>query len=148
MQISYPIISTCTGSKATFHRIPLWLLTQYGEYTFTVSELTVSRLLTQNWCFFSFLFFFVFVFSGPPMAYGGSQARGWIGDRAASLHLSSQQHGIQATSATYTTAQGNAGSLICWVRPGIESASSWILVRLVSTLPQQELSRFFFFFFF
>jgi len=33
---------------------------------------------------------------------------------------------------TYTTAQGNAGSLTHWVRPGIEPKSSWILVRFVN----------------
>ena len=41
-----------------------------------------------------------------------------------------QQCGIQAMSATYTTAQGNAGSLTHWLRPGIEAASSRMLVRL------------------
>ena len=36
-----------------------------------------------------------------------------------------QQHRIQATSATYTTACGNARSLTHRERPGIEPASSW-----------------------
>ena len=40
---------------------------------------------------------------------------------------------------TYTTAHGNAGSLAHQARPGIEPASSWILVRFVSPEPQQEL---------
>ena len=39
---------------------------------------------------------------------------------------------------TYTTAHGNAGSLTHWVRPGIEPTSSWILVRFISSVPQQE----------
>ena len=43
-----------------------------------------------------------------------------------------QQWEIQATSATYTTARGNVGSLTHWARPGIEPVSSWILVRLVN----------------
>ena len=42
-------------------------------------------------------------------------------------------------SATCTTAHGNARSLAHWVRPEIEPASSWILVRFVSAEPQQEL---------
>ena len=45
-------------------------------------------------------------------------------------------------SANYTTAHGNTGSLTHWARPGIESASSWILVRFLSSEPQQELSTF------
>ena len=32
-----------------------------------------------------------------------------------------------STSATYTTAHGNAGSSTHWARPGIEPASSWII---------------------
>ena len=32
---------------------------------------------------------------------------------------------IRAMSVTYTTAQGNAGSVTHWVRPGIEPATSW-----------------------
>ena len=43
-----------------------------------------------------------------------------------------QQRGIRATSATYTTAHGNARSLTRYMRPGIEPGSSWILVRFVS----------------
>ena len=46
-----------------------------------------------------------------------------------------QQHQIQAESATYTTAEGNTRSLTYSVRPGMEPASSWILVRFVSAEP-------------
>ena len=49
-----------------------------------------------------------------------------------------QQCGIQATSATYTIAHGNARSLTHWARPGIESETSWFLVRFVSTAPWRE----------
>ena len=45
-------------------------------------------------------------------------------------------------SSTYTTAQGNAGSLIHWARPGIEPASSWMLVRFVFAEPQRELPHY------
>ena len=60
-------------------------------------------------CFF--FFFFVFFRVGPA-AYEGSQARDQIGAVAAGLHHSSQQHQIQAKSATYTIAYSSAGSLI------------------------------------
>ena len=62
------------------------------------------------------------------MAYGGPQARGTIGAVAASLHHSHSW----ATSSTYTTAHGNARSLIHWVRPGIKPASSWRLIEFVN----------------
>ena len=39
-----------------------------------------------------------------------------------------QQRQIWAMSATYTTAQGNAGSLAHWARPEIQSTTSWFLV--------------------
>ena len=44
-------------------------------------------------------------------------------------------------SATYTTVQGNAGSLTHRARAGIKLTSSWILVRFVTTVLQQELSK-------
>ena len=41
-----------------------------------------------------------------------------------------QRRGIWATSVTFTTALGSAGSRTYWARPGIQPASSWILVGL------------------
>jgi len=79
-----------------------------------------------------FFFFLVFLpFSGAtPEAYGGSQARGSIRAVAASLRTPQpQQRGIQAESATYTTAHGNAGSSTHWARPGTEPSTSWFLVE-------------------
>ena len=49
---------------------------------------------------------FVLLFRAACTAYGGSQARGRIESTP-----EPQQFGIQAASATYTTAHGNAGSL-------------------------------------
>ena len=43
-----------------------------------------------------------------------------------------QQHRIWATSATYTTAHSNTGSLTYWMRPGIEPATSSFLVGFVN----------------
>ena len=39
----------------------------------------------------------------------------------------------------YTTAHGSTGFLTHWVRPGMELASSWVLVGFVTTEPQREL---------
>ena len=46
---------------------------------------------------------------------------------------------MQAASVTHTTARGNAISLTHRAEPGIEPASSWILVRFVTTEPRQKL---------
>jgi len=93
------------------------------------------------------------LFGAAPEAYGGSWARGPMGGVAASTpwpqqwqiqpHLQPtpqpKQCRIWAVSATYTTAQGNRWSLTHWGRPGIEPASSWMLVRCISAEPGQEL---------
>ena len=42
-------------------------------------------------CFVCFFFFFFVFFRAEPVAYGGSQARGWIGAVASDLHHSSWQ---------------------------------------------------------
>ena len=72
--------------------------------------------------FLSFLFFFFFLFRASPEAYGSSHARGWIRATAANLHHS----------------HSNVGSLTHWTRPGIEPASSWILVRFVHCWATKE----------
>ena len=45
------------------------------------------------------------------------------------------QCGIHSESANYATAHGNSGSLTHRARPGIEPASSWLLVRFISAKP-------------
>ena len=42
---------------------------------------------------------------------------------------------------TYTTAHHNAGSLTHRARPGIQVATSWNLVELITTEPRQELLK-------
>ena len=61
------------------------------------------------------------------MAYASSRAA------ASDLHHShTQQHRIQATSATCFTACSNARSSNHWVRPGRELSSSWTLVEFLT----------------
>ena len=79
---------------------------------------------------------FVFL-RATPMAYGGSQPRGL--NQSYCCWPIPQQCRIQAVSATYTTARGNAGSLTHWVRPGMEPPTSWFLVWFVSAAPWWEL---------
>ena len=79
---------------------------------------------------------FFCLFRAAPMAYGSSQARAQISASPASLQSQPQQCWIWDMSVTYTTAQGNAGSFTHWARPGIEPASSWILVGFIATEPR------------
>ena len=85
-----------------------------------------------------------FFLRATSVAYGSSQASGWI-EAVVACHgpshsrARSEPHQIQAAYATYTTAHGNPGSLTHWERPGIEPTSSWLLVRFITAKPQQEL---------
>ena len=84
---------------------------------------------------FYYLFIYLFsfcLFRAAPVAYGSSQARGGIGAVAASLWPQPQQCTIWAVSLTYTTAHGSTGSLTHWARPGIEHASSWMLIGFIN----------------
>ena len=72
-------------------------------------------------------FFFVF-FRATPMTHGSSQAMGWIGAAAASLHHNHSKVGSEQSLRLNTTAHNNARSLTHWVMPGIKPVSSCILV--------------------
>ena len=76
-------------------------------------------------------FFFLFLFRAAPAAHGSFQARGGIG--AAATGLPHSHSNARSKSATYTTTHSNAGSLTHWSSPGIEPASSWILVRFITS---------------
>ena len=83
----------------------------------TGCDLTPAKTHSRTWL----LPFFFFFFRAIPAAFGCSQAKGQI----------------RATAAPHS--HSNTRSLTHWVRPAIEPASSWILVRFVSTAPQQKL---------
>ena len=55
-----------------------------------------------------------------------------------------QQHGIPATSVSYTTAQHNAWSPTHWARPGIKATTTWMLVRFVNLCTMAGTSSVFF----
>ena len=100
-------------------------------------------------CMFSFfsLFFFFFLFFGLfraiPMAYEGSQARGLIGATVAGLHQSPTATQVPSCICNlhHSSRQHWILNPLSWARPGIEPASSWILVRLISSEPRWELLK-------
>ena len=97
---------------------------------------SLDLLFCCGCCFFIYLFilfFCLFLFLwAAPAAYGGSQARDRIGAVAAGSTPEPQQRGIQAASATYTAAHGNAGWLTHGARAGTELTTTWFLVRFVN----------------
>ena len=94
----------------------------------------VVKLLRNTLILLNLAFFFFCLLS-----FGGSKARESKWSCCCWTMPEPQYHQIQATSVTYTKAHGNTGSLTQWVRPEIESASSWILIRFVCAAPQWEL---------
>ena len=68
-------------------------------------------------------------FPATPVAYGSSHSKGWVGPCSHQLTPQPQQRGIRASSATYTTAHSNTGSLIHCMKPGnsrILMDTSWV----------------------
>ena len=82
------------------------------------------------------------LFRAMPLAYGGSQARGWIRSCSHQTKPQSQQCQTWVASAIYTPAHGNTGSFNPLSE--VRHAGSWMLVRFISTEPQGELQFFFF----
>ena len=92
-------------------------------------------------CYESSFFFCFFFFRATPTTYGSSQARGQIWAVAAGYATTTTMQDPSPTYATYTIAQGNAGSLTDWVRPEIKPISSWMLVRFATTERQVEFQQ-------
>ena len=110
-------------------------ISQWFTINYTLRFLPESTLMIYLFCLFSIFF----LFRAAPEAHGSSQVRGQIRATAAGLTSQPQQCGIQATFITYTTAQGNTGSLTHCATPGMEPESSRILFGFVSASPQQKL---------
>ena len=89
--------------------------------------------------FWDFVFICFCFFRAALRACGGSQARGSNQSYSCQPTPQPQPCRIRATSATSTTAHGNARSLTHWARSGIEPTISWFLVRFISAAPQREL---------
>ena len=81
-------------------------------------------------CIFFLLFVCLFVFLGPHPWH--MEARGQIGAVATGPRPQPQKCQIWATSANYTTAEGNTRSLTHRARPRIKPISSCILVGFVN----------------
>ena len=105
--------------------------------SFSVCTLASPTAHPQHNLFFFFFFIFVFLWQHlrhmeVPMSNRSYTCR---------PTPQPQQQRIWTTSVSYITAHGNAGSLIHWVRPGMEPTSSQIPVRFVTAEPQWELPQ-------
>ena len=99
-----------------------------------------SSILFLEFLLFYFVLFYFLLFRATPAAYGSSQARNQIGATAAGLHHSHSNTGSKLHLQPTPQLMAMLDSLVHWVRPGIEPASLWILVRFITTEPQRELA--------
>ena len=86
-------------------------------------------------------FFFFFVFVGPHLPHMEVPRPGSNQSCSHWPTPEPQQCRIWAVSASYNTAQGNAGSLTHWAKPGIEPEIPWFPVGFISAAPQWELTN-------
>ena len=104
------------------------------------SVLLIPFFFLYSFLFRKFLFCVcVCLFRAAPLAYGGFQGRGQIGAVAAGLcHSHSNARSVLHLWPTPQLMAMLDRSLTHWAGPGMKPASSWILVRFVSTEPQEE----------
>ena len=102
--------------------------------TFTEKFNTSLSFFLPSFFFLSSLpSFFLFLVRPALAAYGGSQAKIWIGLPHSHSNTRSKPH-LQPTPQLMAT-------LSHWARPRIKPASSWSLVRFISTKPWWELQH-------
>ena len=84
-----------------------------------------------------------FLFFYGPHPYGSTQTRGQMGAAAAG-RCRSHSNGRPEPYLRPTPQLSSAlAPLTHWARPGTEPASSWILVRIITTEPKQEFPNLF-----
>ena len=92
-------------------------------------------------CIF-FVCLFVCCFLGPQMWHMEVPRLGVELELSCQPMPQSQPRRIWAMSVTYTTAHGHPRSLTNWARPGIEPASSWILVGFITSELQRKFQKY------
>ena len=108
------------------------LTKEWDMHRLCLSKLCWKNTLSSSFFFFFFFFFFcLFIFSVPHLQHMEVPRLGVDWSCRCWPTPEPQKCGIQATSATYATAFGNARSLTHWARPGIEPATSWFPVVFV-----------------
>ena len=111
----------------------------YKSLVCSFLQLTSIPWSGYNTFIYLFIYFWLFVFLGLHRWLMEVARRGINRSCCCQPMPKPQQRQIQAASANYTTAHGNAGSLTYWARPGIKPKTSWFLVRFVSAAPRREL---------
>ena len=103
------------------------MIVLFVETSIVFSTVAIPIYIPQNVRKFPFLLIPANIFNlrATLMAYGGSQARGL-------MELWPPAYARSELRVWLTPPHSNTGSLTYWVRPGIELASSWILVGFIN----------------
>ena len=131
------LINSCIPKQAEiFFFISMWSIIKKGLGW--KCEMSCQRKVPVT-KFFVFCFFALF-FLGPYLRHMELPRLGVeLEIQLLAYNNSHSNCEIQAASVTYTIAHSYAGSPTHWARPGIEPASSWILVGFISAVPRREL---------
>ena len=114
-------------------KIFVWLMLENASPMFSSRSFMVSCLMFKSLSHLEYLFIYLFVyFRTMGVAYGSSQARGWIGAAAAghshSHRNTRSEPQLWPTSQVTTTPDP--------LKQWDQTASSWILVGFISTDPR------------
>ena len=127
---SYLLRKTRLLSIRTIARCDGWWLNIVEKYVWNF--LRLSETLSLHTFFFWKKIFFGLLSQGHTHSIWRFPGQGLNRSCSCRPTPQPQQHGVWAATATYTTAHSNTGCLTHWVVPGIEPASSWILVGFVN----------------
>ena len=143
----FSITTILMGMKRFCFVLPWWLMC-YGSFHMLIDHLCIIfgemsiQILYPFFFFYSLLNWVIcLLICSPNVHYTfGAGAKRW--------HREIPRLGVKVELQlpVYITAHGNSGSLTHWVGPGIEPASSWILVSFISAELQWELLLYIFFF--
>ena len=94
-----------------------------------------------------FFFFFIFwLFRAAPTAYGSYQARGSNWGCSFPAYTTATETMDLSRVCNLHHSSWQPKYLTDWAKPGIKPASSWILVRFITTKPWQDLPWFYFYY--
>ena len=127
--MAHTYVLECTHTHTHTHQ-SLWCIYLLIKGRMNPKQVTLLKI------FYLFIYFLSFVLF-QDYTHGTCMLPGQGSNQSYSCQPTPQpqQCQVQAMSATYTTAHGNAGSPTHYARPEIEPATSWFLVRFVSTEP-------------
>ena len=107
-----------------------------------VHRISIHSLILWYFFMFSFSFFLFFFLFRPNLRHMEIPRLGV--EAELQLPAYTQQHRIWAALSAYNHSSPQARASTHWVRLGIQPATSWFLVGLISTAPQWELMFSFF----